>query len=138
MADLSGRCLCGQVHWVSPGPILWGGFCHCDSCRRATSSPVTAFFGVPRETLVWAGQTAVAETSGGRVQRLYCPACGSQMSYQADHWPGEAHLYAATLDDPSAFVPKAHYHFAEKLPWLGVADDLPKYAASAEGQLPLA
>lgn len=132
MADLSGRCLCGQVSWSSPGAVLWSGFCHCESCRRATSSPVTAFLGVPRETLECRGELAVHETSGGHVRRLYCPACGSQMSYQADRWPGEAHLYAATLNDPAAFNPVAHYHYAEKLPWLTVLDDLAKYAASAD------
>ena len=134
MGELSGRCLCGDVRWSSPGPVLWAGFCHCDSCRRATSAPVTAFFGVPRETLTWAGRTQMKATSGGRVRRIFCPACGSQMSYQADHWPGEAHLYAASLDDPAAFVPEAHYHYAERLPWLRIDDDLPKFAASAEGK----
>ena len=138
MVDLAGRCLCGQVRWASPGPVLWSGFCHCDSCRRATSSPETAFFGVPSETLTWLGEAAAHATSAGRVRRLYCAGCGSPMSYEADHWPGEAHLYAASLDDPAVFRPTAHYHYAERLPWLNVSDDLPKYAASAEGKLPLA
>ncbi len=138
MAELSGLCLCGQVRWVTSGPVLWSGFCHCASCRRATSSPVTAFFGVPLETLEWTGELAVHESSDVRVRRHYCPACGSQMSYQADRWPGEVHLYAASLDDPAAFKPEAHFHFAEKLPWLTVADDLPKYAATADGTRPLA
>lgn len=134
MADLTGRCLCGNIRWRSPGPVLWGGFCHCDSCRRATSSPVTAFFGVPRETLEWSGETSVHETSGGKVRRLFCAGCGSQVSYQADHWPEEAHLYAATLDDPERFEPDAHYHCGEQLPWLNMNDDLPKFQASAEGK----
>lgn len=134
MTKLSGRCLCGQVRWEASGPILWGGYCHCDSCRRATSSPVTAFFGVPRASLTWQGKTVTHATSRGRVRRLFCPNCGSPMSYQADHWPGEAHLYAASLDDPEAFQPQAHYHYAERLPWLSIEDDLPKFEASAEGK----
>ena len=131
MADITGRCLCRKVRWSTPGPVLWGGYCHCDSCRRATASPVTAFFGVPRDSLTWNGETEAHLTSGGRVQRLYCPSCGTQMSYQADHWPGEAHLYAATMDAPETFVPEAHYHYGERLPWLQITDDLPKHTASA-------
>ena len=138
MTELSGQCLCGKLQWKSPGPVLWGGFCHCGSCRRATSSPVTAFFGVPRNTLNLTGEVGIHESSGGRVKRLFCAQCGSQMSYQADNWPDEAHLYAATLDDPAAFTPEAHYHYAERLPWLAIEDDLPKYAASAVGKAPLA
>ncbi len=132
MAELSGRCFCGHVTWRSPGPVLWAGFCHCDSCRRATSSPVTAFFGVPRGTLEWTGEMEAHPSSGGTAHRYFCPRCGSQMSYQAERWPDEAHLYAASLDDPTQFEPQAHYHYGERLPWVVVEDDLPKFKASAE------
>lgn len=54
------------------------------------------------------------------------------MFIRSDRWPTETHLYAATLDDPSAFQPEAHYHFAERVPWLNVVDDLPKHAGSAD------
>ena len=70
-------------------------------------------------------------TSNGTVQRRFCAACGTQMNYQFDGWPDETHLYAATLDDPAQFQPTAHFHYAEKLPWLHITDDLPKYPGSA-------
>ena len=41
-----------------------------------------------------------------------------QMTYQADIWPDETHLYAATMDDPTQFRAEAHYHYAERLAWL--------------------
>lgn len=129
---LTGRCLCGQIRWRSPGPVLWAGHCHCDSCRRASSSPVTSFFGVGRDTVVWEGEAAVYRSSPGG-ERGFCPGCGAQVFYRSDRWPEETHLYAATLEDPALFVPEAHYHFAERVPWLVVADDLPKHAGSAEG-----
>jgi hypothetical protein len=133
---LSGRCLCGAVTWRAPGPVLWAGFCHCDSCRRATSSPVTAFFGVARASVDWRGEMRDHLTSEGRVRRKFCAACGTQMTYQNAIWPDETHLYAATLDDPARFVPEAHYHYAERLPWLTPEDDLPKYPGSADDAAP--
>ncbi len=132
MDELRGRCLCGGVTWVAAGSVLWAGHCHCESCRRASSSPVTSFFGVRREGVAWAGAVARLSSSHG-VERGFCPSCGAQMFYQSARWPEETHLYAASLDDPAAFRPEAHYHWAERVPWLSVSDDLPKFDASAVG-----
>ena len=137
MGDLSGRCLCGAVCRTSPGPVLWAGHCHCESCRRATSSPMTSFFGVPRGSVAWDGVLTKLHSSDGNVRRQFCATCGSQMSYQYEGWPDETHLYAATLDDPTQFKPEAHYHYAEKLPWLQITDDLLKYPGSADAGDPL-
>lgn len=128
---LSGRCLCGKIAWQSAGPILWAGHCHCESCRRASSSPVTSFFGVPPGSVGWTEQPAVYASSPG-VERGYCAGCGSQMFFCATRWRDEIHLYAASLDDPGQFQPQPHYHYAERVPWLTITDDLPKHAGSAE------
>ena len=76
-------------------------------------------------------------TSGGRVVRKYCGKCGSHMTYQFEGWPDETHLYAASLEDPAQFEPKAHFHWAEKLDWLTFDDDLPKYPGSADTTKPI-
>lgn len=131
MTLVRGHCLCGAVTYTSTGPILWAGHCHCSSCRRATAAPMTSFLGVPRDGVTWSGQLETHLTSNGTVQRRFCAACGTQMNYQFDGWPDETHLYAATLDDPAQFQPTAHFHYAEKLPWLHITDDLPKYPGSA-------
>ncbi len=134
---MRGRCLCGAVTWVSGGPVLWAGHCHCDSCRRATGAPFTSFFGVPRAGVTWTGEMSKRLTSNGRVRRLFCKACGTQMAYQSDGWPDETHLYAASLEDPAQFKPEAHYHYAEKLPWVELRDELPRYPGSADATEPL-
>lgn len=136
MADMTGKCACGRVTWRSAGPVLWAGHCHCDSCRRASSAAMVSFFGVPREGVIWTGEIAERPSSNG-VRRGFCPACGTQLYYQADKWPAETHLYATTLDDPARFEPQAHYHWAERLPWLAVTDDLPRYSGSADDGEPI-
>ena len=132
----SGRCACGAVTWATDAPDLWAGHCHCDSCRRASSAPVTSFFGVPRNSVDWSGDIAIRSSSLG-VHRGFCAACGTQVYYQYDGWPDETHLYAATLEDPTQFTPQAHYHYAERVPWLTVSDDLPKYSGSADTTEPM-
>ncbi len=137
MADLSGRCACGAITWKTAGPVLWAGHCHCDSCRRTTSAPFTSFFGVPRKSVFWSGVLADHLSSDGRVRRQFCASCGTPMTYQSEVWPEEVHLYAASLDDPALFEPQAHFHYAEKLPWVTITDDLPKYAAASDNAEPL-
>ena len=71
-----------------------------------------------------------------RSSRVF-PRCGSQLYYQSEKWADETHLYAATLTDSAEFQPKAHFHWAEKVPWLHIANELPKYAGTADGATPI-
>lgn len=90
-----------------------------------------------RDQVTWEGSMKNAVTSGGKVVRKFCATCGTHMTIQCERWPTETHLYAASLDDPSQFQPQAHFHFAEKLDWVELDDDLPRYAGSAEGAEPI-
>ena len=127
MKTTSGRCLCGDVTFEFDGPENWRAYCHCDSCRRNTSSPVTAFIGVPRGAFRFTGRApAVYESSPG-VRRLFCGRCGSPMAFDADRYPKEIHLYIASLNEPERFAPQCHVHTAEQLTWFDVKDDLKRY-----------
>ena len=69
--------------------------------------------------------------------RGFCPECGSQLSFISSRWPGEVHLYAATLDDPSGYSPDLHCYTSEHLDWLNIEDYKPRYPKSAPGSLPV-
>jgi hypothetical protein len=126
IAPFSGRCLCGAVTYRCTAEPLWQGHCHCESCRRATASPFTSFFGVRNGTWGWTGADPASFPSSPGTSRDFCPTCGTQMAYRNVRWPDETHFYAATLDNPTAFTPARHYHAAERLPWVHLADDLPQ------------
>ncbi len=123
----TGRCLCGRVTFAALGPIAWQCHCHCESCRRATSAPFTTFLGVPSIGVTWTGAAPAVFRSSPGVERRFCGHCGTPMAFQAEWYPGETDLYAASLDDPTVIRPEFHVHIAEKLPWVGLSDDLPKY-----------
>ena len=53
------------------------------------------------------------------------------MGFEADHYAGGMHLYAASLENPADFKPTFHVNYQSKLPWLKMNDDLPKH----EGRL---
>lgn len=122
----SGRCLCGAVTYRCTAPPLWQGHCHCESCRRATASAFTSYFGMADGAWELAGlPPAEYESSPGTI-RSFCLRCGTQISYHSARFPGERHFFAATLDAPETYAPMRHYFWAEHLSWLSLSDDLPR------------
>ncbi len=123
----TGRCLCGALAYEFDGEPLWQSYCHCESCRRQTSSPVATFIGLDVKRFRYARGTPATFASSPGVTRSFCGHCGSPLSFEGVKWPGEIHIYTGTLTDPAAFAPKEHVHVSEKLPWFEVADQLPRH-----------
>ncbi len=77
----------------------------------------------------------VAFTAGARqfyasspgVRRGFCEKCGTPVSYDADKYPNEIHLYVGTFDEPERFAPTFHVFYAEHINWFDTADDLPRH-----------
>jgi len=128
-----GRCLCGSITFAFEGFPTWTVYCHCESCRRATSSPVTTWICVPRQHFRFTGGTPQYYASSPGVRRGFCQTCGSPLSYESERVPMEVHLYAASLLDPRAVGPTQHVFTGEQLPWFEVCDQLPRYAATSRG-----
>ena len=121
-----GRCLCGAVRYSCDATPLWQVHCHCESCRRATSSPMTSFLAMADGHWCWTGAEPAQFASSPGVTRMFCSRCGSPMAYRNDvDCPGAMHFYAASLDDPARFRPTAHDFRQEHLPWLHLSDGLP-------------
>jgi hypothetical protein len=113
------------------GAELWCGHCHCESCRRNTASPFTTFVGVSTEAYRFTGEEPRVYLSSPGVRRFFCGDCGTPIAYQSDRFPGEIHFYAASLEDPGEMVPQFHVHWSEKLPWIALADILPRHDRSS-------
>ena len=134
---MTGRCLCQAIRYECAGQPILIAHCHCESCRRQTSSPVTTFILVPRTTLRFTqGQPKEFSSSHG-VWRSFCADCGSPIYYRTDRRPDDIDLYAVTLDDAARIAPECHVHSAEQLPWFEVVDNLPRYAEGQTDAAPL-
>jgi hypothetical protein len=121
-----GRCLCGFVRYRVSGEPLWVAHCHCESCRRATSAAFVTYAGFPRERFaLLAGEPGVFQSSPG-VERRFCQRCGSPLTYEGERWPTETHILVCSLERPDELQPTAHVYTAEQLPWIHLADDLPR------------
>jgi hypothetical protein len=134
---MSGRCLCGAIRYECTGEPILTVHCHCESCRRQTSSPMTTFILVPGTTVRFTqGQPKEFASSPG-VWRSFCADCGAPIYYRTDRRPDVIDLYALTLDDAAGIAVECHVHSAEQLPWFEVLDDLPRYSGSSRGDAPL-
>ena len=132
-AEVEGRCLCGSIAFRYYGTPNWTLHCHCESCRRATSSPMTTWISVPRSSFCFTKGSPQYFNSSPGVKRGFCQNCGSPLTYESERVPEEVHLYAASLLDPRQVSPSRHVFAAEQLPWLEILDDLPRYATTSRG-----
>lgn len=132
MTKKRGHCLCGKVSFEYEGPENWRAHCHCESCRRNTSSAFTTFMGVPNTAYRFTGVAPAVYVSSPGVRRLFCANCGTPMAYETDKYPKEIHFYAASLEKPEDFKPAFHVHYAERLSWADINDALPRYDHSGD------
>jgi hypothetical protein len=133
---VTGRCLCGDIRYEYRGAPVKILHCHCESCRRHTSSPVATFVCVPQEGFRYTQGTPVEYESSPGVIRTHCGRCGAPITYTSSG-DTQVDLYIGTLDDPLAAVPTYHVHSAEQLPWFEIADTLPRYAHNKSGSEPV-
>jgi hypothetical protein len=118
----TGGCLCGAVRFEVCGPAKWTAYCHCQSCRKHTGAPVSAFAGFERSQVSFTkGQLATFASSPG-VKRGFCAVCGSTLTYEGDRWPSEMHFHVGAFDMPQDFPPEGYAFAEERLPWLHITE----------------
>ena len=84
-----------------------------------------AFVGFREEDLTWHGEPKTWRAGG--VTRSFCDHCGSQIGYRDDLLPGEIYLSLSFMDEPENYRPTLHAFEKRRLPFLHIADDLPRY-----------
>ena len=133
---VTGRCLCGDIRYEYHGAPVKILHCHCESCRRHTSSPITTSVCVARDGFRYARREPVTKVIAGR-DTYPLGRCGSPMTYDSTDDANQVDIYICTLDDPAAVVPTYHVHVEEQLPWFEIADALPRYAQGKSGNEPV-
>ena len=122
---IADACLCGEVAYVSSASPVWSANCHCRSCQQASGAPFVSAFSVPADSFSMTGETVgfrrTAEAGHG-VTTWHCAACGSRMCAQSDGAPHLINVFAATLSDPSRFVPISNVYLSEAAPWIVIPD----------------
>jgi len=122
---LEGGCFCGTVRLRVTGSPVAMGYCHCDSCRHWSASPVNGF-------TLWKPDTVAVTRGADRMDsyartpnsyRKWCKDCGGHLF--TDHpATGLVDVYAAVIPGLD-FQPAVHVNYQEAV--LGVRDGKPKF-----------
>jgi len=125
---ITGRCMCGNVHYESSKPPVLDIYCHCRMCQRANSAPFAAWTVFPQAAVRFPNAEPKYFKSSPFGERGFCPNCGSPMTMR--YYPLEPEgilaIYAATLNQPEDFAPTYHAGTESQMPWLDIHDDLPR------------
>jgi len=123
---ITGGCLCGSVRYEITGPPSKITHCHCADCRRSSGAAFVTWAtfrrndfhlvaGLPRG-LRWA-----------RRWRSFCPLCGTPLTFLTAPDAEEIDVTVCSFDDPAGVTPAYHTWSEDRLPWIHLADDLPRH-----------
>jgi hypothetical protein len=126
--EYTGRCFCGAVQLRLSGQPTSVTYCHCESCRRATGSPVAVMVGYERSQVAFPKETPQHFASSPGIDRPFCAHCGSPIGFTDERLPERIYFHVGVLDQPERFQPTCHALDAERLPWLHIDDELPRHA----------
>jgi hypothetical protein len=119
-----GQCFCGAVQFVVNGKPAGMGYCHCESCRRWSGSPVNAFtLWKPGALRVTHGADAIGTYSKTpHSHRKWCKSCGGHLFTEHPEL-GLIDVFAAVMAD-FPYEAGVHVHYPESV--LRMHDGLPK------------
>jgi hypothetical protein len=123
-----GGCLCGAIRYRAAGQPSGLTLCHCATCRRASGAPCVAWGSFAAHSFVFTqGEPARYQSSPG-VERTFCGRCGTALTYVRADASEFVDATLASLDDPEAVGPFDHTWVGDKLSWMVLGDDMPRYA----------
>ena len=131
---LTGGCMCRAVRYETTGDSFGVIHCHCHSCRKHNGAPVVTLAGFKADQVAFSGNERKIYESSPGVGRAFCGNCGTQLTWEGDG--GDlgpiVEFHISTFDDPEALVPSAHAFYPERISWLDIADNLPRYEGFSE------
>jgi hypothetical protein len=121
-----GACFCGAIVAQLTGEPFWVCYDHDEDCRRATGGALVVWVGYrPEQLQITSGKLKSFSKTRG-VVRTFCSECGTSISYADEGIPDELFIAIGFFDHPERFHPHAQAYWPERLPWIALADDLPR------------
>ncbi|NOX49220.1 MAG: GFA family protein [Gammaproteobacteria bacterium] len=125
-----GSCLCAKVHYSIEGELSDFGYCHCNSCRKASGSAHGANSGIARANFKLSDEEDLVrefESSPGKF-RAFCSRCGSPLYAYLTKSRDLIRIRLGSLDSHFNKTTKAHTFVSDKACWESIADSVPQFA----------
>lgn len=129
---LRGRCFCGFIRYVADGVPAFQTNCHCATCRRTSGAPFVTWFSLPSSAYRIESGEPARFASSEHGERTFCPRCGTPLTFTSNHFPGQIDITTCSLEEPDVVPPKDHTYVQSQLPWVKLADGLPRYRRARE------
>jgi len=130
--DYVGGCICGAIRYSSSEKPIETGYCHCTICRKSTSAPVVAFASFPINSFQYTKGKPSIYLSSSTGSREFCNKCGTQLCHREIEKPQTVDVNSGTLDDVSLVPPKFHIYLKDRVSWLEINDQHPRYQQGIE------
>jgi hypothetical protein len=134
----TGRCLCGKVTYAIEAEPVGARMCWCRDCQYIASGSPTVNVLFPEDTVAIAGEVAILDKiadSGNRVERGFCPSCGTQLFSRSPGTDLPIRIRAGTLDDREAMAPQAIIWAASAPSWAHMDPTLPRHAKGPDSPI---
>jgi len=128
-AEIVGGCFCGAIRYRVSAPPHDVVHCHCSICRRTTGAPFVTWATFPSAAFAFTAGVPAELRATPRAVRELCATCGTALTFRESARPNSVDVTVGSMDRPDLVVPDAHIWTSSQLPWLRVADDLPRHAA---------
>lgn len=69
------------------------------------------------------------------IQMIFCSTCGSTIAARPGSYPEVQIVLSAALDDTARFAPRFHMWVSEKLPWIDIVGDLPRFQGHPDWEM---
>jgi hypothetical protein len=136
---IAGGCLCGSVRFSIDSPPIGARMCWCRDCQRIASGSATVNVLFDSQSVTYTGDFStysMIADSGNKVERGFCPMCGSQLySKTVDPVGLPMRVRSGTLDDADLIAPQAVI-WADSAPkWALLDPELPHFPAGPPAPL---
>ncbi len=124
---INGSCFCGSVKYKVEGKLHSARSCHCSMCRKAFSSPSSAYALIEPDSLEWlSGDTLLRSYEAKHGAGLqFCSVCGSTLCGTV-----EGKVHGVTLGcvdgDPGVSI-SMHIFVGSKACWEVIPEGVPQY-----------
>ena len=126
-----GGCLCGAVRFTIDAEPMLARLCWCRLCQSLAAGNATVNVVFPSDKVAVEGDVrwyeSIAE-SGNRMERGFCPACGTPLFSRSDARPHLLIARAGALDDPELLAPQGTIWTEEAPSWAHIDPDLPHFS----------
>jgi hypothetical protein len=121
-APFSGGCQCGAVRFRAD-KVDRASICHCRMCQKAFAGPFGALVTVNLADLTWTRGAPSRFQSSDAIQRGFCAACGTPLTYE---WSADRiDLAVFAFDDPSRVEPVVQLAVEGRPAWMDHLADMP-------------